>query len=222
MNITVWFDYTCPFCYIGKVRLEKAVRQSGKDDVQIEMKAFQLNPAAGKYGRRKIREHFMGKYGITGEEADRRIRTIGELADAEGLEMHYAEARTANTLSAHRLTKLAAEQGTFQIARNLADQLFKAYFCENADIGDKALLQLIGEKAGLPTDTVRNVLETDTYWDAVMLDQMQASQKGIRKVPHFEIGDLEVSGIISTERLYDLLCTSTEGSGSISGEACSL
>ena len=111
MKITYWSDYACPYCYIGEARLKKAISEvEGDKDIEVEMKAFQLDPTAGEHAVGDTQTRFAHKYGISFEDAGRQIDTISQMGIAEGLDFRYATTLFTNTMDAHRLTKLAQEK----------------------------------------------------------------------------------------------------------------
>ena len=111
MKITYWSDYACPYCYIGEKRLKKAIADIPElKDVQLEMKAFQLDPTAGIHAAGDTQTRFAHKYGISMEDAGKTIEHISELGRAEGIDFRYATTLFTNTMDAHRLTKLAKDK----------------------------------------------------------------------------------------------------------------
>ena len=108
MKITYWSDYACPYCYIGEARLKKALAQIPElKNVEIEMKAFQLDPTAGEHAVGDTQTRFAQKYGISMEQAGQQIESISEMGRYEGIDFKYATTLFTNTMDAHRLTKLA-------------------------------------------------------------------------------------------------------------------
>lgn len=204
MKITYWSDYACPYCYIGEARMKKALDEIATQegfDVEIEMKAFQLDPSAGKHATGDTQTRFAKKYGLSYEHAGRSIERISEMGRAEGIDFRYATTLFTNTMDAHRLTKLAQSKDDPEIADKVIERLFGAYFTDNKELADKELLQQIGEECGLDADEVREVLSSDKYRDEVIADETQASTYGIHAVPFFVIGSYGISGAGSTEDL---------------------
>ena len=200
MKITYWSDYACPYCYIGETRLKKAIAEIPElEDVDIEMKAFQLDPAAGEHAAGDTRTRFAKKYGISMEEAGQTIEYISQMGAEEGLDFKYAETLFTNTMDAHRLTKLAQSKNDPALAEKMIEELFKAYFSDNKELADKELLQRIGEECGLDAEEIREVLSSDKYRDEVILDEREAMRYGIHAVPFFVVGQYGISGAQSTE-----------------------
>ena len=200
MKITYWSDYACPYCYIGEARLKKAIADIPElKDVEIEMKAFQLDPSAGEHAAGDTQTRFAHKYGISMQEAGETIEHISQMGIAEGLDFKYATTLFTNTMDAHRLTKLAQSKNDPELAEKIIEALFKAYFTDNKELADKELLQKIGEDAGLDAEEVKEVLSSDKYKDEVLLDEREASRYGIHAVPFFVVGQYGISGAQSVD-----------------------
>ena len=200
MKITYWSDYACPYCYIGEARLKKAIAEVPElKDVEVEMKAFQLDPSAGEHAAGDTQTRFAHKYGLSMEHAARSIEHISEMGRAEGLDFRYATTLFTNTMDAHRLTKLAQSKNDPALYEKVIEALFKAYFTDNKELADKELLRKIGEDCGLDPEEVRELLASDRYRDEVILDEREAARYGIHAVPFFAIGQYGISGAQSVE-----------------------
>ena len=200
MKITYWSDYACPYCYIGEARLKKAIAEVPElKDVEVEMKAFQLDPSAGEHAAGDTQTRFAHKYGLSMEHAARSIEHISEMGRAEGLDFRYATTLFTNTMDAHRLTKLAQSKNDPALYEKVIEALFKAYFTDNKELADKELLRKIGEDCGLDPEEVRELLASDRYRDEVSLDEREAARYGIHAVPFFAIGQYGISGAQSVE-----------------------
>ena len=200
MKITYWSDYACPYCYIGEARLKRAIADIPElKDVEIEMKAFQLDPSAGEHAAGDTQTRFAHKYGISMQEAGETIEHISQMGIAEGLDFKYATTLFTNTMDAHRLTKLAQSKNDPELAEKIIEALFKAYFTDNKELADKELLQQIGEDAGLDAEEVKEILTSDKYKDEVLLDEREAARYGIHAVPFFVIGQYGISGAQSVD-----------------------
>ena len=200
MKITYWSDYACPYCYIGEARLKKAIDDIPElKDVEIEMKAFQLDPSAGEHAAGDTQTRFAHKYGISMQEAGETIEHISQMGIAEGLDFKYATTLFTNTMDVHRLTKLAQSKNDPELAEKIIEALFKAYFTDNKELADKELLQKIGEDAGLDAEEVKEILTSDKYKDEVLLDKREAARYGIHAVPFFVVGQYGISGAQSVD-----------------------
>ena len=206
MKITYWSDYACPYCYIGEARLKKAIANVPElGEVELEMKAFQLDPTAGEHPESDTQTRFAKKYGLTMEHAGRSVEHISKMGREEGLEFHYAETQFTNTMDAHRLTKLAQSKGDPALAQRVVDALFHAYFGENKELADKAVLYQIGVSCGLEEGEVKALLDSDLYRDEVILDEREAARYGIHAVPFFVIGKQGLSGAYPVEAMEQVL-----------------
>jgi len=214
MKITYWSDYACPYCYIGEARLKKAIEEIPElKDVEIEMKAFQLDPTAGEHAAGDTQTRFAHKYGISMEEAGETIEHISQMGIVEGLDFKYATTLFTNTMDAHRLTKLAQSKNDPALADRVIEALFKAYFTDNKELADKELLQRIGVECGLDVTEVKDVLDTDRYRDEVLLDEREASRNGVHAVPFFVVGKYGISGAQSTEGMKATIMKAMEKAG---------
>ena len=205
MKITYWSDYACPYCYIGEARLKKAISELPEiGDVELEMKAFQLDPSAGEHATGDTLTRFARKYGLSMEHAARSIEHISQMGRDEGLDFRYATTLFTNTMDAHRLTKLAQSKGP-EAADRVIEALFKAYFTDNKELADQKLLQQIGEDCGLDADEVRALLTSDQYREEVLLDEREAARYGIHAVPFFVVGKYGIPGALSVEDMKKTL-----------------
>lgn len=193
MKIEVWSDFGCPFCYIGKRRLERALESfSHRDEIELVYRSFELDPGAPKDTESSIHELLAVKYGLSLEQAQESNRNVAQQAQTEGLTYNFDTIIPTNTFDAHRLAHYAGEQGK---AKEMTERLFRAYFTDSLHIGDRDTLVRLAEEVGLDGAAVREVLEQNTYADAVREDENEARRLGIRGVPFFVLrGKYAVSG----------------------------
>lgn len=193
MKIEVWSDFGCPFCYIGKRRLERALESfSHRDEIELVYRSFELDPGAPKDTESSIHELLAVKYGLSLEQAKESNRNVAQQAQTEGLTYNFDTIIPTNTFDAHRLAHYAGEQGK---AKEMTERLFQAYFTDSLHIGDRDTLVRLAEEVGLDGAAVREVLEQNTYADAVREDENEARRLGIRGVPFFVLrGKYAVSG----------------------------
>lgn len=201
-NITIWSDFACPFCYIGEKRLKDALRElDAEDDFEITYRAFELNPDAPvKPTEGSTEERMAAKYGISLEEAKKRVKNIDELGKEVGIDMKFGKVKSSNTFDAHRLMKFAEDQYERPVYEALNDLLFKAYFTDNKSLSDRKLLLKLAEEAAMDPTQCNEVLERGYYADQVRFDEREAMERGIHGVPYmlFE-GQFAVPGAISTD-----------------------
>ncbi|WP_066066663.1 DsbA family oxidoreductase [Neobacillus soli] len=205
MKVEVWSDYVCPFCYIGKRRLEEALNQfPHKDQVEVEFKSFELDPNSPKNTGQNIHEVLAGKYGMSIEKAKEANRGVGQQAATVGLTFNFDEMKPTNTFDAHRLAKFAKTQGKEAV---VSEKLLNAYFAESQDIGDSETLADIAETAGLNRQEIVTVLnDKDAYANEVRQDEAIAQQYGVRGVPYFIINQkYAISGAQPTETFMGAL-----------------
>ena len=183
MKIEVWSDYVCPFCYIGKRQLEMAIKNSGYDgQIDVEFKSFLLDPTTPIDTEESIYTSLARKYNMSEQEAENMTTNVASRAKEVGLDYNFDDMKTANTTAAHRLAKLAAEQGKAEIYN---ERLMKAYFLEGEAIGRHDVLKRLAKEAELDMETVQRVLESNEYEEAIEQDIYEAQQIGVRGVPFF-------------------------------------
>ncbi len=205
MRIDVWSDLVCPWCYIGKRRLEHALAQMpNAPQVEIVHRSFQLNPSAPKGTTSKRRDYLKAKYGWSDVQAEKIDRDMEARAAADGLEYHMtAEGLTGNTFDAHRLVHLARERGVQDAA---VERFFRAYFTEQRSLFDNDSLVPLAVDAGLDAGDVRRVLAGNDYADAVDADVDEARALGVSGVPFFVFDRrLGLSGAQPLEIFVDAL-----------------
>jgi predicted DsbA family dithiol-disulfide isomerase len=204
LAVEIWSDVVCPWCYVGKRRLEAALSQfEHRDDVEVTWRSFELDPGAP--GKRDVSpaEHLAGKYGISVEQAEASNAQLTEVAAGEGLEYHLDRTRGGNSFDAHRLIHLGSERGVQDAVK---ERLMRAYFSEGEAIGDPETLVRLAAEAGLDPDEARAALESDAYADAVRADEELASRIGIQGVPYFVLNRrFGVSGAQPAELLVQAL-----------------
>jgi predicted DsbA family dithiol-disulfide isomerase len=183
MEIEIWSDVMCPFCYIGKRRLEQALAQfENHEQVQLKWKSFQLNPLMETIPDKSINEYLAETKGWTLDYARQMNQYVTDMAKEVGLEYHMDKAVVANSFDAHRLVQLAKTHGLDDAAEEL---LFKAYFTEGKNTADHEVLSEIGEKIGLDPSEVQKMLVNNDFSDQVQNDIYESQQVGARGVPFF-------------------------------------
>src|ERR1700716_1410893 len=169
MNIEIWSDVVCPWCYIGKRRFETALSQfAHRADVEVAWRSFELDPSAPARRTGDSAERLAAKYGMSREQAVASQDRLTQMAAQEGLAFHFDQAQSGNTFDAHRLLHLAAERGVQDAGK---DRLFRAYFSEGEAIGEAETLVRLAAEVGLPSKEAENVLASDTYADDVRAEE---------------------------------------------------
>ena len=204
MNIEIWSDVVCPWCYIGKRRFERAVASFGHpDEVEVTYRSFELDPSAPAERTGTHAEHIASKYGMTTAQAEQAGQQMTERAAADGLDFRFDLMRGGNTFDAHRLLHLAKDHG---LQPEMKERLMRATFTEGLPIADKPTLVKLATEAGLPAAEAQAVVDGDAYTDAVRADEQQAASYGITGVPFFVAdGKYAVSGAQPPEVLLQLL-----------------
>jgi predicted DsbA family dithiol-disulfide isomerase len=183
MEIEIWSDIQCPFCYIGKRRFEQALDQfDQKDQVHITWKSYQLAPEMITDPSMSIDEYLAQHKGITRSEAKQMNDYVTAMASSLGLQYNFNKTIPANSFKAHQLSHLAKQSG---LQNQLEENLFKAYFTEGKNMDDIPTLLRIGKDSGLNESEIMDVFEKNQYADAVRQDIYEASQIGVRGVPFF-------------------------------------
>jgi predicted DsbA family dithiol-disulfide isomerase len=204
VDVEIWSDIACPWCYIGKRRFEAALEQfEHRDEVRVTWRSFELDPAAPteRPGDRAAR--LAEKYGITVERAREMEHHLTDTAAGEGLEFRFDQARSGTTFDAHRLVHLAHEHG---LQDAMKERLLRAYFSEGQLMADPETLVHLGVETGLDEDEIRQMLAGDRYAEQVREDEHTAGRLGISAVPTFVIDRaLGASGAQPPEALLELL-----------------
>jgi predicted DsbA family dithiol-disulfide isomerase len=204
MKVEIWSDVVCPWCYIGKRRLESALEQfAHRDEVEMEFRSFELNPNAPLHDEADLEVGLARKCGLTIEQARALNDRVVATAAVEGLEYRLDIAKRANTFNAHRLLQLAAREGRQGAAQ---ERLMAAYFTEGRSISEVESLVGLAKDAGLDPQQARAVLESDEFSDEVRADEREAAELGITGVPFFVINRrYAVSGAQPSELLLTAL-----------------
>ena len=220
MRIDVWSDLVCPWCYIGKRRLEHALAGfAARDEVEVIHRSFQLNPSAPPGATSKRRAMLMAKYGRSAAEVEEMDARMEQTAAADDLEYHLsADGLTGNTFDAHRLVHLALDRG---LQDAVVERFFRGYFTEQRSLFDRPSLAALATDAGLDEDDVQRVLTAGTYAEAVTRDLREAQALGATGVPFFVLDHrYGVSGAQSVDVFSEVLSRAwTEARGSAAGES---
>jgi len=185
MRIDIWSDVVCPWCFVGRRRLQAAVARLGiEDEVEIVHRSFELDPGAPSEGRVDLATHLARKYGVPTEQALGMLdRMIAVGADA-GIEFRFDIAQRANTFDAHRLVKLAEREG---LADAMVERLMQAYFTEGEAVADHATLARLAAEVGLDHAEVSEALASESFGPEVRADERDARELGVTGVPFFLI-----------------------------------
>jgi Predicted dithiol-disulfide isomerase involved in polyketide biosynthesis len=183
MKIEIWSDVVCPFCYIGKRKLEKALDKFPlKDQVEIEWKSFQLNPEEKTNPSINTLEHLAQSKGWSMDQTREITSNVVEMAKEQGLEFDFEKAKVANTKNAHRLIHFAKQQGK---GGEMKERLLKAYFSDGENVDDPNTLIKLGAEIGLKESEIKSMLASNQFDDAVDQDIYESRLIGVRGVPFF-------------------------------------
>ena len=187
MKIEVWSDYVCPFCYIGKRQLEKAIKDTGyENQIEVEYKSFLLDPTTPVDANDSVYSSLAKKYNISVEQAKNMTKGVAERAKEVGLEYDFDHMKEANTIAAHRLAKWAA---TKQKGEEFSERVLQAYFLEGKAIGQQDVLLNLVEELGLDKKEAQQILNSNQFKEEMDRDIYEAQQIGVRGVPFFVINN---------------------------------
>ncbi|MGH7441473.1 MAG: DsbA family oxidoreductase [bacterium] len=191
IDIDIWSDLVCPWCWIGKHRLERALEAEGLRG-RWRFHAYELGPREQK--REPTLKHLAEKYSVGPEEARQMVQRVQDLGRELGLDINPDKQQTAPTYDAQRLVQAAQAHETGD-ARILVERLHKAHFSEGLDLGDHAVLKRIASEAGMAPNKVDHVLASDAYAIEVEYDEERASAIEIGGVPFTVLNQrLTISG----------------------------
>jgi predicted DsbA family dithiol-disulfide isomerase len=202
MKIEIWSDVVCPWCYIGKRRLEAALE--GFDEaVDITWRSFELDPNTPKELGTPVADVLARKYGMSPERVAQMTEHVRQMGEAEGIAFAFDRARSGNTFDAHRLIHHAQGRGKGDAMK---ERLMQAYFTEGELVSDHDTLVRLAEEVGLEPGAARAALVDDATAQAVRSDEGAARVMGVSGVPFFVFeGKYGVSGAQPTEVFSQVL-----------------
>lgn len=182
MRVDIWSDVVCPFCYIGKKRLEHVAAELGID-LDIHWHSFELDPNAPAKHEISNTERLAQKYGRSFEQIEEMERNIAEMAATEGIDFQWQKANSGNSFNAHRIIHLAQSKG---LGNEAKEAFFHAYMTEGLPIGERETVEEIASRIGLDHAEVEFVLDGDELADFVRHDEKIAhEQLKVTGVPFF-------------------------------------
>lgn len=187
MNIDIWSDVACPFCYIGKAHFEKALKEL-PDSLQVNVtwKSFELDPNAPKEPTADIYDTLATKYGKDRNWAIQMNKNMTQKAEQAGIKFNMDDVKPVNTFNAHRVIHLAKNKG---LQHEMKERLLKAYFTEGVNVADPDELVRLGYDVGLNRDEILTALNEKQYTEEVVQDIEQAHKIGVQGVPFFLINN---------------------------------
>ncbi|WP_445666060.1 DsbA family oxidoreductase [Fodinibius sp. AD559] len=198
MEVEIWSDVMCPFCYIGKRRFENALENfEYEDEVEITWRSFQLNPDMQTDPNANINDYLAEAKGWSLDQAQQMNQRVTSMAADEGLEYNMEQAVVANSYDAHRLVQFSKDRGK---ANEMEEALFKAYFTDGKNIADHQTLIGLAKDVGIDPTEAKSILESEKYANAVNHDIQLAQNINITGVPFFLFDrKFAVSGARETE-----------------------
>lgn len=183
MKIEIWSDVMCPFCYIGKRHLEKALNSLPfAKEIEIDWKSYQLNPDYNNTQKESVYDYLSRAKGMSVSQAKEMTGHVAGMASNVGLKLDFDTSIPANSFDAHRLIHLAKQKGLQDEAE---EALFEAHFCRGEDVANAIILEQIGERIGLEKNELSELFTTRKYEDEVRSDIYESRQMGISGVPYF-------------------------------------
>lgn len=182
MKVEVFSDISCPWCYIGKARFERALETfAGVDSVEVVYRPYQLDPNAPTKAI-PMYEYLERRFGPSGRQMAQRVI---DNARNEGLTIDYERGLITNTLDAHRLLRLAELEYGPEVQAALAEALFQAHFANGKDVGDADTLVGLAARAGIDAQRARDYLASGEGREDVRAEIDNARKLGITAVPTF-------------------------------------
>jgi predicted DsbA family dithiol-disulfide isomerase len=182
MRVDIWSDVVCPFCYIGKKRLEHVAEQAGIE-LDIHWHSFELDPNAPVKHDTSNTERLAQKYGRSYAEMEEMERNVAAMAAVEGIDFQWQKANSGNSFNAHRIIHLAQSKG---LGNEAEEAFFHAYMTEGLAIGEREVVEEIASRIGLDHAEVEYVLDSDELADFVRHDEKIArEQLNVTGVPFF-------------------------------------
>jgi len=210
MRIDIISDVVCPWCFIGKRRLEKALLLRPEIVAEITWRPFQLNPDMPEEGLARA-DYIASKFGGIGHS--RRIhQTVAEAGAAVGIDFAFDRIRRSpNTKNAHRLIRFATSRG---VGDAVVDRLFRGYFLDGRDIGDLATLAEIAAECGIDRSEARSFLASAAEREEIIAEDRNARRLGVNAVPcYIFAGQYAISGAQEPEfflPVFDLVQNAVE------------
>ena len=211
MNIDIWSDIACPFCFIGMKQLEAALEQfTHRDETVVTFHSFQLDPNAEVESTLNIYEMLAKKYGrseeVMRESNERSFANASEF----GIDFNFDDVKLTNSFDAHRLIHFALSKGR---QSEMKSRLMKAYFTDGLNVGKQETLIKLASELGLDANEVSKMLDSDNFSKEVQGDIAQAKELGITGVPMFVVNmEFAVSGAQGTQALLAMLNEAWENS----------
>ncbi len=204
MKIEIWSDFLCPFCYLGKRKLEIALDNfEHKDEVEVIFRSFELDPSAKKNYSENNHELIAKKFSIPVEKAKEFNNQITSQGKEIGINYDFDKVIPTNSFDAHRLAHYAKNEGK---SIELSDRLFKAFFEDGLNLSDFKTLSSLAAEVGLDASKALKILESEEYSSEVRKDEDAAARLKINSVPYFVFNNkYALTGAQPSETFLDVL-----------------
>ncbi|MGJ1283512.1 DsbA family oxidoreductase [Sphingobacterium spiritivorum] len=204
MQVEIWSDIMCPFCYIGKRNFEGALSKfANSENIEIIWKSFQLDPTLPEKEEFDHIQYLVQRKGMPANQVHAMLDQVTQTAKNAGLDYDFEHVVTVNSFNAHRVIQFAKTKG---LGDEIEERFFKAYFTEGKDIADRKVLSALGQEIGLTEDDIEQALSNDEYAYRVTQDIQEAQSIGVRGVPFFVFDrKYAVSGAQPTQAFADTL-----------------
>jgi predicted DsbA family dithiol-disulfide isomerase len=204
MQIEIWADLSCPWCYIGKRNVETALELfAHREKVEVTWRSFQLEPDMAVASEETMRDHLARKHNVSPDQATASMISVALAGARVGLELELDKCKPTNTYDAHRLVRFAAKHGR---QNELVETMMHAYFTDSVRLDDRETLIRLGSQAGLEAADVETVLDRGQFGDEVAIEVETAQDIGITGVP-FAVVDrtYAISGAQPHDVILDVL-----------------
>ncbi len=183
MQVEIWSDVICPWCYIGTRRFENALAGfAQRESVQVIWRSFELDPNAPRQRDGTLEELLAKKYRVSLEQAAEMNARVTRIAREVGLDYRLSIARPGNTFDAHRLLHYADSR---KLGDRATERIMHGYFSEGLEVGDRAALARLAPEFGIAESEALTMLESDNYSSDVRADEARAAEFGVTGVPFF-------------------------------------
>jgi predicted DsbA family dithiol-disulfide isomerase len=202
IDVEVWADVRCPWCWIGLRRLREALRRV-PEGVSTRHRSYLLEPDGPRTPGRPMAEIAVAEWGMPAEQWRSRSALIRAEGRREGLEVNVDTALTFDSRMAHRLLKLADARGLSADAS--WDAVFDAHFRLNRDLADETVIREVADSMGLANTDVESLLGGAEFAEEVLADHREAQQRGIRSTPTVVIGERVLAGSRSANEIAEFI-----------------
>lgn len=201
IKIEIWSDVVCPFCFIGKKKMEQAIAKlKAEDKVEIIWRSFQLDPDLPKKAALPSIQYLSERKGYPVDQVKGMCAQLSTQGKGYGIDFDFDKSLTFNTLDVHRLIHWAKPLG---LSNELKEAFMIAYFSEGLDLSKEVNILAIIKKVGLNVEDARLVLQSDAYAKEVEEDIKRATTIGVRGVPFFLINEKEVISGAQNDQVFE-------------------